>query len=238
MSDLRPASTLVRRARTPGAADRSEDWPAPAARRAEEVRAADPRDFPAAAAFCVARAREGAAADPRPFVFVWPRVWERERGRPFFQGLAPERRVIHVRAPDEAEALWAAEEALKSGAASAVLALAEDPPFVASRRIALAAEAGGARAWLMAARESGALSAAHLRWRVESLPSAADPLDARAPGPARLRAELVRRRDGAPGVFELEIDDETGRLRLAAGLADRAPGPSPQGDVAAGRRVA
>jgi hypothetical protein len=40
-----------------------------------------------------------------------------------------------------------------------------------------------------------------------------------APGAPRLRAQLLRRRDGPPGAWALERDDETGGLHLAPGLA-------------------
>ena len=56
-------------------------------------------------------------------------------------------------------------------------------------------------------------------------------LDLKAPGPMRWRAEVTRRRDGAPGVFEWEESDATPRLRLAPGLAG-------DGLVAATRTIA
>jgi protein ImuA len=72
---------------------------------------------------------------------------------------------------------------------------------------------------LLRAGPAGDLSAARRRWRIFARPSGLDPWDAAAPGPARLRAELLRRRDGPPGAWDLERDDETGGFRLAAGLA-------------------
>jgi hypothetical protein len=82
--------------------------------------------------------------------------------------------------------------------------------------------------WIRAHKEAEALwaleealkSAARRRWRIAARPSRGGMFDAAAPGPVRLRAELVRRRDGPPGGWDLEQDDETGRLRLDAGLAD------------------
>ncbi len=156
-------------------------------------------------------------------VLVTTALWLRERGRPFARGLAgwglgPER-LIWVRAEREAGALWALEEALKSGAVAGGLACAEQPAFVTTRRLEFAARAGGALGVLLRAGPVGDLSAARRRWRIGAAPSAAAPFDPAAPGRTRLTAMLVRRRDGPPGGWMLEHDDETGRFGLVAGLA-------------------
>ena len=69
------------------------------------------------------------------------------------------------------------------------------------------------------------LSAARMRWRIATAASAPILIDGAlfdeaSPGPPRLVAELVRRRSGPPGIWELEQDDETGGFRVVAGLAD------------------
>jgi protein ImuA len=187
----------------------------------EETAAAEPAD--AAAAFAFALGRLTSARDARPVALVTTGLWLRERGRPFARGLAawglgPER-LIWIRAEREAEALWALEEALKSGAVAGGLASIEAPPFVATRRLDFAARAGKALGVLLRAGPTGDLSAARRRWRIKAEPSARDDFDAAAPGRVRLTAELVRRRDGPPGAWTLEQDDETGRLSVVAGLA-------------------
>src|SRR5580704_6494413 len=187
----------------------------------EEASAAEPAD--AAAAFAFALSRLAAAEDARPRVLVTTALWLRERGRPFARGLkswglAPER-LIWIRTEREAEALWALEEALKSGAVAGGLASIEAPPFVATRRLDFAARAGGAVGILLRAGAGGDLSAARRRWRITAGASATHFFDAAAPGRERLQAELVRRRDGPPGAWMLEQDDETGRLGVVAGLA-------------------
>ena len=187
----------------------------------EEVSAAEPADAAAAFAFSLSRLVE--PDDQRPLVLVTTAHWLRERGRPFARGLrrwgaAPER-LIWVRTAREAEALWALEEALKSGAVAGGLATVEAPPFVATRRLDFAARAGTAVGVILRAGLGGDLSAARRRWRVGSCASALDDFDADAPGRVRLSAELVRRRDGPPGAWLLEQDDETGRLGVVAGLA-------------------
>jgi protein ImuA len=187
----------------------------------EEAAGAAPRDWGPAAAFALCRIDR--AEDPRPLVFVTVKDWRRERGCLSVRGLislgiAPER-VLLVRAEREAEALWALEEALKSGAVCGGLATVERPPFVATRRLDFAARAGRATGVLLRASEPHDLSAAHLRWRISSLASTPHPFDPKAPGLARMRAELVRRRGGPLGAWDLEQDHETHRLGLAAGLA-------------------
>jgi len=186
----------------------------------EEAAAAEPRDWPQAAAFAIERA--GAQADERPVLFVTTRDFARERGRLSPRGLLGlgVQRLMLVRAEREGEALWALEEALKSGAVKGAVATVEAPPFVATRRLDFAAREGRASGVLLRASGAGDLSAARRRWRVLSLPGAPHPYDPKAPGAARLRAELVRRRDGPLGAWDLEQDHETHRLRLAAGLAD------------------
>lgn len=199
----------------------------------EEVAAAEPQDMASAVAFAVWRALAGAGreGDRRPVAMIVTPAFQNERGRLFSWGardlgLDP-RRVLLVRARREAEALWAFEETLKSGAVAAAVGSLEAPSFVATRRLDFAARAGRANALVLRAKPCGDLSAARLRWRIAAAPSAVHPLDSRAPGPARLTAQLARSRDGRSGVFTLEQDHETGRFRLAAGLADHglAAGP-------------
>lgn len=199
--------------------------PAPC-RGLEEMAAADPRDWGPAAAFALLRIQEASEGpkDDRPIVFVATKLWRRERGGLSARGFASlgldPRRLILVKAEREEEALWAEEEALKSGAVKGAVAAAERPSFVATRRLDFAAREGRALAVLLRIGPAADLSAARLRWRLSALASAPQPYDPKAPGALRLKAELVRRRDGPLGVWDLEQDHETHRLRLAAGLAD------------------
>ena len=202
----------------------------------EEVAAAEPGDAAAALGFALGRLGQASQAQRRPLVLVTTAQWLRERGRPFARGLAafglaPDR-LIWVRAEREGEALWALEEVLKSGAVAGGLASAETPSLVATRRLDFAARAGGAVGLLLRAGPQADLSAARRRWRIAARGSAQDGFDAAAPGAIRLRAQLVRRRDGPPGAWDLEQDDETGGLRVVAGLAGHGLAPRP---VSAGR---
>src|SRR5579875_374932 len=161
--------------------------PAPS-RGLEEMAAADPRDWGAAAAFALLRIEEAAGAeeDDRPLAFVAARAWRRERGGLSARGLLglglDPGRLILVRVDREEEALWALEEALKSGAVKGAVAAAERPSFVATRRLDFAAREGRALAALLRIGPAADLSAARLRWRVSALASAPHPHDPRAPG--------------------------------------------------------
>ncbi len=199
----------------------------------EEAAAASPADIASALAFAIARALDGSQArgDARPVAFVTTPLFQNERGRLFGWGAAdlglPHDRLVLIRARREAEAIWAFEEALKSGAVSAVAGALQAPSFVATRRLDYAARAGQAQALVLRASPPMDLSAARLRWCVAASPSVPHPFDARAPGAARLTAKLARSRDGRRGAFTLEQDHETGRFRLAAGLADHGLAPQP-----------
>ena len=215
----------------------------PAPEPFEEAAAAHPQDLAPTLAFASSRALLAAEGrgDDRPLALVSTVPFEHERGRlsgwgARGLGLDPARLVL-IRARREAEAQWAFEEALKSGALAAVIGALEAPSFVATRRLDFAARAGQASALVLRARPPSDLSAARLRWRVSSEPSAAHPFDPRAPGAARLAAELVRSRDGKSGRFFLEQDHE-GRFRLAAGLADHGLAPQPHAPEVAWGRVA
>jgi protein ImuA len=193
----------------------------------EEVGAAEPGDLAAALAFALSRLTAahgvGGPSEVRPVALVTTADGLAERGRPFAGGIqgwgAGFERLVWVRARREGEALWALEEVLKSGAVAGGLALVAAPPFVTTRRLEFAAREGRAVGVLLRAGPAGDLSAARRRWRIGALGSSLDAWDAAAPGRVRLRAELLRRRDGPPGVWDLERDDETGGFRVAAGLA-------------------
>lgn len=180
----------------------------------EEVAAAHGRDMPAALGFALARLGE----EERPALIVATRRWLASYGRPFPARAGPPPLLALPR--NDAEALWAMEQALRSCAVAGVVGMVEAASLTQTRRLDFAAKLGKCGAVLLRAGNDG-LSAARRRWRVSALPSAPDPFDAEAPGRPRLLAELVRRRDGPPGAWIMEQDDATDRLRLADRLADR-----------------
>lgn len=192
----------------------------------EEMAPAESQDLPCATAFALDRALRAAGrnGDLRPLAFIAERAWLNEHGHPFGWGCKAlgldHQRLILVVAARQAETLWALEETLKSGAVCAALGAVAAPAFTATRRLDFAARSGQAQALVLRPRPPVDLSAARLRWRIGASPSAAHPLDPRAPGAARIRVELARSRTGMGGVFMLEQDHETLGFRLAAALAN------------------
>ncbi|WP_305303603.1 hypothetical protein [Brevundimonas sp.] len=164
--------------------------------------------------FALSRRLEG---DARPVLVTATRAWLSEQGRPYGPGLSG---VSPILAPvtTAAEALWTLEQALRSGAVSLALGAVDGTTLAQTRRLYFAAKQGECVALVLPRRLDG-LSAARRRWRISTCESATDPDDPRAPGPARLIAELVRGRGERPGAWMLEQDDETHRLRLADRLA-------------------
>jgi len=142
--------------------------------------------------------------------------------------------VLAVRAKHDADVLWVMEEALRCRALGAVVGEVRTADLTASRRLQLAAEAGGVTALLLrpsssarasSTRASGVLgpSAATTRWRLAARPS--NPRGWAAalnePGAVCWQAALFRCRGGAPGNWLMEWCDETGDLALAAPVRNR-----------------
>jgi protein ImuA len=164
--------------------------------------------------------------DPgRPLLWVQDRMAILESGRvhPPGLGLAD---LIHVEARDARAALWAMEEGLRCPALSAVIGeLWGDPAtldFVATRRLAVAAERSGVACWLVRLSGTANLSGARMRWRIGSLPSLANPFDGRAPGAPAWDADLFRARGSPPGRWT--ISHEADAFHLLAAPGDRALG--------------
>src|SRR5271169_2636893 len=146
-------------------------------------------------------------------------------------GLDPAHLVL-VRAPRDAEILWAMEEGLRAPGSAAVVGEVGTLTAVVSRRLQLAAERSGVTAFLLrrwrdggqAARERALPNAAVTRWRIAALPSQ-PPRGEPGVGRPRWRVELLRCRGGEPACWEVEEADATGHVSLASALADRPPAP-------------
>lgn len=131
-------------------------------------------------------------------------------------GLAVDR-LIFARARTPVDALWAMEEGLRSGRFAAVLGEGLVPDLTATRRLQLAAEAGGATALLLLPQPEmarGRLSAATTRWRVAARPSE------RSERPC-WHLVLERCRGGGRGVWDIEWNHEALCLDIAAPMVDR-----------------
>lgn len=149
----------------------------------------------------------------------------------------------------EADILWAMEEALRCRDVGAVVAESGDLDLAMSRRLQLAAEAGGVPGLLLrlGPRRMDA-SAAVTRWRLQAIPGEMAPPETASslpgaggygpagPPPAEFhapawRAELLRVRGGRPGVWHLvwRHDPLTRLSRLEGGPAPAQPGDLPLG---------
>ena len=184
----------------------------------EEVCAGGARDMASALAFAIGRADVGKG---RGVVLSATRAWLGENGRPYGPGLAGFRArdgFLLVETGTEAQALWVMEQALRSGGAALVIGTVDGAELAQTRRLEFAARDGTCSGLLLRSR-SGDLSAARRRWRITTLASDGDRFDRRAPGRMTIRAEMTRSRMERPGVWMLEQDDETHRLRLADRLA-------------------
>ncbi|WP_294292910.1 protein ImuA [uncultured Sphingomonas sp.] len=159
-----------------------------------------------------------------------PVLWVVRRRDLFAPGLAQAglaaHRVIYAEAQDDTDLLAIMEEGLRHRSLGAVIGEAKRAGLAATRRLQLAAEGGRTIALLLkrhgrtADDPLGAPSAAVTRWRIATAPST--PLPVAGVGRSRWRVELVRQKGGAPGAWELEACDETGRCAVPAGVVRRA----------------
>ena len=128
-------------------------------------------------------------------------------------GLAPERLIL-ARAARWPEALWAMEEALRCPALGGAVLMAgagQGLDLTATRRLHLAAEAGGVFGLLLRLDGDGnrGTSAARTRWHIAPLAGADAP---------RWRLSLLRQRGGAPaGPWDVAFNAATSTLHLEAG---------------------
>lgn len=197
-------------------------------------------DTPAAYAFLLALAAR--ALSQRAGEIVWVRRRGGcDFGAPYGPGLAglglDPRRLMLVGAGTPRDALWAAEEAARTQGLAAVIAepgggAGAGLDLAATRRLQLAAEAGGAPVLLWRGgghSQALGVTAAHTRWRIAAAPSTPpDWLDRlpfspaiAPPGRPVWRTELTRARGaGSARSFLLEWRHETNGFHLASPLGD------------------
>jgi protein ImuA len=181
-----------------------------------DIVAADPRDGAASSAFAAALAiRFGSLRQRGAFVWIVEDIGAREEGLPYAPGLClhglDPARLIFVRTGNVRDTLWVMEEALKCKGVGAVLAetwaRAKDYSLTVSRRLALAARAGGSAGLLRHAAAAGEadaiVSAAATRFEIAARRSLPQPAAGRGPplpGPAAWGVRVVRMRAGAAGL--------------------------------------
>ncbi|MBY0335159.1 MAG: hypothetical protein K2X11_01010 [Acetobacteraceae bacterium] len=121
--------------------------------------------------------------------------------------------LILLRATKPADALWAAEEALRCPAVAATLLIGPNPDLTAARRLQLAAETGGGLGLLLRADSDDAgPTAALTRWRLTALPADTTPHHL---GDPEWQVSLLRSRGGRPGQWAMRWDAALGRLDVA-----------------------
>lgn len=181
-----------------------------------EVRPAAYLDTPAACAFLAALA--GAQRDGRPVIWVQAGFRDRQGfGTPNPAGLAPwgiapaRTALVSVRRGEDA--LWAMEAAARDGAlVVGEIGGARAYDLTSTRRLNLAAEATGARLFILRSHRAEAPTAAWTRWRVFAAPGAPVPWKGASGlpglGAPRWRVELERARGAAPGDYQYEWDQE------------------------------
>ncbi|MDB5413005.1 MAG: hypothetical protein JWR10_1340 [Rubritepida sp.] len=123
--------------------------------------------------------------------------------------------LILVRAARPADALWAAEEGLRSPSIGAALIFGAVPDLTAARRLQLAAETGGGIGLLLRSDDqSPGPTAALTRWRLSARPSPeATPHHLGEPG---WEIALLRARGGRPGTWAGEWNAARGELTTLA----------------------
>jgi protein ImuA len=163
-----------------------------------------------------------------------------EAGTPYGPGLdcfgLPMERLIVLRVPRPVNALWACEEALKSRGVAVVIAelpeAGEAADFTATRRLTLAAHAGGGLGLLLRHRPLPLATAATTRWQVAAAPSTPDRFGGL--GRTAFDLSLNRNRRGRCGRFIVHWDHhecvflpQTLSVGVAAAADDGSIGPRP-----------
>jgi len=128
--------------------------------------------------------------------------------------------------PHRRDALWALEQALKSGVLRAVIAeAATAPDFTESRRLQLAAVAGGALGLLLPPDSDHHSSAAETRWRATAIPRNSPS------GFPQYRLELLKNKQGSLTCWEVDWHGPSHRFHLASPSRDRSH-PAPRARMA------
>lgn len=169
-----------------------------------------PRGEGALMAFALAVAARAGRQLRRPVLVVQQDLAMLEAGTLYGPGLAerglPEGSLILVRVRKAQDALLVMEEALKCAGLSAILGEVASPlpeALTATRRLALAAQAGGTLGLLLRPVRTVEPCAARTRWTLAPAPSRPDAYGGL--GPPCLSAALVRNRKGPPGAWTLEV---------------------------------
>jgi protein ImuA len=130
----------------------------------------------------------------------------------------PLERLVVVRTPATAEALWACEQALRCRAVAAVVLPLRSVDTYSSRRLQLAAEAGENLGLLICQepRDGSTFAASRLRLEPRVAP----------PGTCRMEVTVLKQRAGRPGTpFVVEWSDAANLVPVSAVPVDRTGTP-------------
>ena len=217
------------------ALDQALPWGGLATGAVHEVAGTSAADRTAAGGFTAALAARlvagaGTGSGGLPGRVMWCVVGgSGQPGLPYGPGMAAFGLLPHslfmVDARSRADALWAMEQGLRSRQLTAVVGEIDRLDLVEGRRLALAAEAGGATALILrAAAPVGEPSAAWTRWQIRSAPVGPGPYG-QGLGSQRWAVSLARCRGGPPRDWLVEWQDEAHCLAVVAPVANRLLAP-------------
>ncbi len=145
--------------------------------------------------------------DDRPILWVMAPNSVQEHGLPYGPGLAAmgvdPARILLVRPRTQADALWALEEGLTSGALAACLGDCIIPDLTQARRLSLATRQHSTACLLLSPRPTAA-GAAHSQWYIKAQPSPAIWGDAPVVDTPCLKADLLKKRASAQGIQQAQ----------------------------------
>jgi protein ImuA len=116
-------------------------------------------------------------------------------------GVQPDR-IVFIDLPHQKDILWVMEEALKCSALTAVVGDLKELSFTASRRLQLAVEKSKVTGFILRQGSKPGTTACVSRWKITSLPGELVD-DLPGVGYPSWRADLLRIRNGKPGVWEV-----------------------------------
>ena len=125
-------------------------------------------------------------------------------------GIDPDK-IIFIFLKKEKEILWAMEEALKCEGLASVIAETPEISFTASRRFQLAVEQSRVTGFIVRCNPRNLSTTCVTRWKITPLPTLSED-GLPGVGFPRWKVELLKVRNGTPGVWQLEW---VGRFRQA-----------------------
>lgn len=129
-------------------------------------------------------------------------------------GIEPDK-IIFINVLKEKEILWVMEEALKCEGLAAVIAEIPEISFTASRRFQLAVEQSRVTGFIIRRNPKNLTTACVTRWKITPLPTESQD-NLPGVGFPRWNVELLKVRNGTPGMWQLEW---AGRFRHIYKLA-------------------